>query len=134
MPRTRARPRLAKTDGFRISSNLDARARLTCTAAGNNTARATTADAINVIATERATQKRRQEGVSACKRNEARTTPTVTAAADADPEEADEESVAASDLCRRCLLECDTKNRQAQIFRTETNKLVCYEIKQVVIQ
>ena len=46
----------------------------------------------------------RQAGDSARKRKEATTTPTVTAAANADPEEADEESVTAPDLCRRCSL------------------------------
>ncbi len=80
------------------------RARLTRTAAGDDTARATQAEAINAITMERATPKRRRAGVSARERKEARTMPTVSAAADADPEEADEESVTAPDLCRRCLL------------------------------
>jgi hypothetical protein len=100
-PRMRAGPRLAKTDGFRVSSNLDARlpqrVKLIRKAAGDDTARDTPAEAITLTATERVTPKRRRAGVSAHKRKEARTTPTVPVAAYADPEEADEEDVAAPD-------------------------------------
>lgn len=96
--RTRAGPRLARTDAFRVSANLDrVPRRLTRKAAGRDTTKMMPVEAITAITTERGTPKRRRAGVSARKRKEARTTPTAPPVADADPEGVEEDDAAALD-------------------------------------
>jgi hypothetical protein len=84
--RTRSGKGLVRTDGFRVSSNLNVRGpkrvRLTRVAVGNDIASATPADVSNAIALKDTASKWRRAGPSACKRKEARAVQEVLSAID----------------------------------------------------